>query len=167
MFTSLKLKQFALLVGLLAGAAAGATASDGLLPQQSAVVSQVSSQNPVSPEPRTGYLGVPLEQFAESRDRLIGESPSAVVARLFGAKEALVASGFERIEVSYPQPTRAVVILTKMGLADDSVGGMRYRVELEAQPTETASQWQVTWVGQQFKCQPGRGHQAWTGELCS
>ena len=191
MFTSLKLKHVVLWLGLFAGVTAGATACYGLLPAptesvsqspstvpsttvattpatptSSSVSEQVVSQSLSAPNSRSGYRPVELDLAAPSRDRLVGEAPSAVVAQLFGSREALSRSGSEEIQVRYIESRQAVVMLTKVGLADDSVGGMRYRVELEVNATETSPQWQVVWVGQQFKCQPGRGQQAWAGDLC-
>lgn len=192
MFTSLKLKHFVLWMGLLAGVTAGATACYGLLPDPTESVSQSPSAvpsttvvtTPAPPTPssaseqvvtqslsvptsRSGYRPVELDLAAPSRDRLVGEAPSAVVAQLFGSREALSRSGSEEIQVRYLESGQAVVMLTKVGLADDSVVGMRYRVELKANATETTPQWQVVWIGQQFKCQPGRGQQAWASELCN
>lgn len=173
MFTSLKLQHFALGLGLLTGVAAGAIAGNGLPPAQADSITQPSSSAPQQvsqslslPSSRIGYRPIELDRVAENRDRLVGEVPSAVVAQLFGSREALSASGSEQIQVRYPQPGQAVVVLTKVGLADDSVGGLRYRVELTTRDSEATPQWQVMWVGQQFKCQPGRGSQVWTRELC-
>jgi hypothetical protein len=55
-----------------------------------------------------------------------------------------------------------VVEHTIIGLADDSVRSIRTRIELQWQQ----SSWDIIWVGSQFQCRSGRGHQDWSGELC-
>ncbi len=69
----------------------------------------------------------------------------------------------EALAIAYPTPGTAVVTVEIVGLADDSVAASRYRVELQW----VESDWQVTWVGTQTRCHEGRGHQDWSGELCS
>ncbi len=29
------------------------------------------------------------------------------------------------------------------------------------------NKWEIVWVGEQYKCQPNRGHQDWSGSVCS
>ncbi|MEM9149897.1 MAG: hypothetical protein AAGB19_05530 [Cyanobacteria bacterium P01_F01_bin.3] len=60
-------------------------------------------------------------------------------------------------------PTEAMVTITEGGLLDDSVAGFRYRFDIVNQN----GQWTITRAGRQFRCQPGRGHQDWSIELCS
>ncbi len=61
----------------------------------------------------------------------------------------------------------AVVNLTQLGLPDDSVKGVRYRLEFVAENTTYPPVWQLIWVGAQYICQEGRGSQTWTKEICS
>ncbi|NJM66841.1 MAG: hypothetical protein HC851_14840 [Acaryochloris sp. RU_4_1] len=68
----------------------------------------------------------------------------------------------------------AVVILTRVDFADDSVRGVKYRLEFS--PTYVSEQttgsvpgdqsWQLVWIGRQQICQQGRGSQTWSKELC-
>ena len=71
------------------------------------------------------------------------------------------------VEVFYgpgvESPTEAMVTITEGGLLDDSVAGFRYRFDIVNQN----GQWTITRAGRQFRCQPGRGHQDWSIELCS
>ena len=71
------------------------------------------------------------------------------------------------VEVLYgpgvESPTEAMVTITEGGLLDDSVAGFRYRFDIVNQN----GQWTITRAGRQFRCQPGRGHQDWSIELCS
>ncbi|MGF1519448.1 MAG: hypothetical protein ACFCVB_16830 [Nodosilinea sp.] len=56
----------------------------------------------------------------------------------------------------------ALVLLTQTGLADDSVNGMRYRLEF----VPDGDQWQLDWAGRQVRCQAGRGSEDWSTDLC-
>ncbi|NJR58731.1 MAG: hypothetical protein HC769_07670 [Cyanobacteria bacterium CRU_2_1] len=77
--------------------------------------------------------------------------------------------GSEQIRLNYPAPGKAVVTVVIRGLQDDSVNATRTRYEFQPAPssTDTNRLWQITQVTQQNKCQPGRGPQDWSGELCN
>ncbi|MEM9949143.1 MAG: hypothetical protein AAF810_24175 [Cyanobacteria bacterium P01_D01_bin.36] len=70
--------------------------------------------------------------------------------------EALYGPGVEA-------PSQAMITITEGGLLDDSVAGFRYRFDINNQ----AGQWVIARAGRQFRCQPGRGQQDWSAELCS
>ncbi|WP_088893080.1 hypothetical protein [Leptolyngbya ohadii] len=76
--------------------------------------------------------------------------------------------GSEQIRVTYPAQDKAIVTVTQSGLPDDSVKAIRTRYELA--PAEGSAngttQWKVTQVTQQNRCQAGRGSEGWTGDLC-
>jgi hypothetical protein len=59
-------------------------------------------------------------------------------------------------------PDMAMVTITVSDLLDDSVTAQRYRFDLRRQNNT----WEITRAGIQTRCQPGRGHQTWAGELC-
>jgi hypothetical protein len=59
-------------------------------------------------------------------------------------------------------PDQVMVTVTAGGLLDDSLGGIRYRFDMELQN----GQWEIQRAGQQFRCQPGRGHQDWSDDTC-
>ncbi len=90
-------------------------------------------------------------------------SPKALALQLFGNDQDREGRKSEEISIEYLTSDTAVIVETLVGLADDSVGGIRYRIELELRQNK----WQIVWVGQQTKCQPDRGHQDWSVELCS
>ena len=73
--------------------------------------------------------------------------------------------GSEQFRLSYVTPDKALVVVTKTGLADDSVAASRTRYEFAAAGTG-AAKWQLTQVSEQNKCKPDRGSRDWTGELC-
>jgi len=56
-----------------------------------------------------------------------------------------------------------VVTVTKEGLADDSVGALRYVLEFERQ---ASGSWRLRSAAWAQRCQGGRGHQDFTPELC-
>lgn len=75
--------------------------------------------------------------------------------------------GSEQIKVIYPAPDRAVVVSVVRGLPDDSVRALRTRYEFTSDDAAGAEQkWNLEQVTQQNKCQPGKGSEDWTGDLC-
>lgn len=73
--------------------------------------------------------------------------------------------GSEQFKLNFVAPGKALVVVTRAGLADDSVAATRTRYEFTASGTG-AAKWQLTQVSEQNKCQPERGSRDWTGELC-
>jgi len=69
----------------------------------------------------------------------------------------------EQVELLSETATQQVVLFTQIGLPDDSVRSQRHRLEFEPQ----GSDWELTWVGQQVQCWPGRGHEDWGTDPCS
>jgi hypothetical protein len=127
---------------------------------------QVSQSIPVSAEAeREKYKTIPLTNIKDGKS-LKGSDPQAIALAAFGDIES--EGGSRDVRVEYPQPDRAVVIITQTGVADDSVGGIKYRVEFA--PTSPSAQkpqeWTIAWVGSQVKCHVGRGHQDWSTEIC-
>ncbi|NJO77998.1 MAG: hypothetical protein HC827_05380 [Cyanobacteria bacterium RM1_2_2] len=95
-----------------------------------------------------------------------GSDPLAIV---FAARQpSSDLTGTELMKVAYPTPEKAVVTITKTGLLDDSVAATRTRYDFKPVEgsAEAAQQWQLVQVTEQNKCQPNRGSQDWTGDLC-
>lgn len=114
---------------------------------------------------RESYKPIALTQLTKN-EALIGEEPKAIALAAFGDVDS--EGGSRDVKVEYPQPDRAVVIITQTGVADDSVRAIRYRAELvPTSKSQTGKQWKIVWAGSQFTCQPGRGHQDWSMKLCS
>lgn len=90
-----------------------------------------------------------------------GNSPEELALTAFGTKEVegLVK---ENVEVDIRNREQTIVIITQTNLSDDSVNSIRYRIDFKYEDF----QWQMEWAGQQFVCQPGRGNQNWSKELC-
>jgi len=134
---------------------------------------QILSQNNSSAETtvsrvqvkREDYKPIGLSEIADA-NALRGNDPKAIALSAFGKTE--LEGGSRDVTVDYPQPNLAVVIITQMGLADDSVRGIRYRAELmpTTKSSQAGNQWEIVWAGSQVTCQPGRGHQDWSTKLC-
>lgn len=113
---------------------------------------------------RENYKAISLTKIADAK-ALAGNDPKAVALSAFGNVES--EGGGRDVTVDYPQPNQAIVTITQTGVADDSVGAIRYRVELQPEKSaQTGKQWEIVWAGSQVKCRPGRGHQDWSTELC-
>jgi hypothetical protein len=113
---------------------------------------------------RQQYRSLDLMQISE-RAKLSGSDPKAIALAIFGTQEKDEGNYQETIGVDQHDPNRPVVILTKMNLSDDSVRGIRYRLEFQPNLTSEA-RWQVVWAGQQQVCWQDRGSQTWTTESC-
>lgn len=104
---------------------------------------------------RMSYRAIPLGNISSP---LTGSDPKAVAQQAFNNSEAKS----KQVAIAYPARGKAVVTITQLGLEDDSVGSIRYRVEL----TRSGRQWRIVWAGFQVKCQSGRGHQNWSPQNC-
>jgi len=108
---------------------------------------------------RSAYSEVPLPPEADR----YGTNPEQIALQAFGAAEPAEGNFSQEVELLEETPDGAVVILTQSGLLDDSVEGMRYRLEFES----GENQWELVWAGRQVRCWPDRGSQEWSTELCS
>lgn len=114
---------------------------------------------------REDYKSIPLAEIGDG-EVLVGNDPKAIALQTFRNNEP--ETGATEAKVDYPQPSLAVVIVTQIGLADDSVRGIRYRAEFVPNTASASSgkQWKLVWAGSQVICQSGRGHQDWSTQLC-
>ncbi|MEB3355435.1 MAG: hypothetical protein VKK04_01720 [Synechococcales bacterium] len=94
---------------------------------------------------------------------LTGNDPEAIALKIFGASEPTEGPYQEEIRVDDSNPEQPVVILTQMGLADDSVKGIKYRLDFEP---ATQQEWRLTWAGQQYVCYRGSVGEEWQPDLC-
>lgn len=115
-------------------------------------------------EKRENYKAISLEQIADAKT-LIGDDPKAIALSAFGDTQS--EGGSRDVAVDYPQPNQSIVTITQTGVADDSVGAIKYRAEfVPTQSSQVGKQWKMIWAGSQVKCHQGRGHQDWSTELC-
>ena len=129
-------------------------------------VDRNDSQDPV----RNNYHPLVLNQVwgdsSLKQIEPIGTDPQQIALSALGLREK-VENETEVVEATYPTENKAVVTITQTNLADDSVLGIRYRVEFAPYASMSENQkWRVIWAGKQYKCQSNRGHQDWSTELC-
>ncbi len=105
---------------------------------------------------RASYKEIPLNDVSP----LTGSDPKTLALKAFTPSQD--ASQSAQVEVTKPAGNTVAVIITQLGLYDDSVAGIKYWVELN----KTDRQWRIVWAGYQVKCQPARGHQDWSIENC-
>lgn len=88
--------------------------------------------------------------------------PLIVLNSNFGKQERL-----PKIEIDRSKPTQIVAWATYLGLEDDSVKDIRYRIEMiPSDSLCTCQRWKISWIGRQYRCQAGRGAQDWSAQLC-
>ena len=122
------------------------------------VVAFLASLRPLDPADDAILLG-PVH-FAEAipADEP-ARTPESAVRAVIGSPEA----GGEAVETLRRRDRFAVVLVTRRGLADDSVRDERTRYVV----ARGGDGWQVVSAGAQRRCQAGRGAQTWSPELCA
>lgn len=152
------------------------------------VNSDTSIENPSSPTPsavedsqensstadattakkeRENYNSVDLSKLPQ-RLSLKGSDPKYMATAIFPPPEEEPQEGnFKRdVTVDMIEPSFTTVIITETGLLDDSVNGIRHRLDFESSGADSKF-WKMVWAGKQFKCYSGRGSQNWSKKLCS
>jgi peptidoglycan hydrolase-like protein with peptidoglycan-binding domain len=112
-------------------------------------------------DPRSNFRAINVQEFISS-NRIKVSTPKAVAVQLFSKQEDEEGRNSEDIIVTYPTGETAEIVHSIVGLADDSVRGIRQRIELKRKQNK----WEIVWVGEQYKCQPNRGSQDWSSSLC-
>jgi hypothetical protein len=110
---------------------------------------------------RSNYQAINAKLFLADR-KITVSNPKDIAAKLFSSDRESEGRKSDQISVEYPTRETAVIVQTVVGLADDSVAGMRHRIELRLRQNK----WEIVWMGRQSKCQPNRGHQDWGSGLC-
>ncbi len=88
-----------------------------------------------------------------------GPTPEAAARSAAGPDEE---NGRTTVEVLNRRERYAVVLVTRTGLADDSVRDERLRVTT----VHERRAWTVVDAVRQVRCQPGRGHTDWSADAC-
>ncbi|MDC0834805.1 hypothetical protein AY599_26540 [Leptolyngbya valderiana BDU 20041] len=129
------------------------------------IVSQTASSAIAIPRSilRSQYRDVEVSTFTQRYDIVAGNLHD-IAAQLLETGDSLEGRQRETLEIEYPSGDRdyAVIEYTQIGLADDSVGSIHHRLELQSSP----SGWIVEWVGARYQCARGDNPNAWTNELC-
>jgi hypothetical protein len=113
------------------------------------------------PAARSNYESINVKQFLGDRQIAVS-NPKDIAAKLFSSDRESEGRKSDQISVEYPTRETAVIVQTVVGLADDSVAGMRHRIELRLRQNK----WEIVWIGRQSRCQPNRGHQNWAARRC-
>jgi hypothetical protein len=152
---SAKLKFFLIVIlGIFATAGAGVyiiqrqpsaliiETSDGQTQQVGAIH---QSQEVAAFSERSDYQTIPLEKLNSS---LQGSDPATLALNAF---EDIGVGGTRKVEVAYPQRNQAFVTITQIKRGDDSVGTVRYRVEMttfgRSLFISSPPVWQIVWAG--------------------
>jgi hypothetical protein len=106
---------------------------------------------------REAFQAIPLPD-----GNAFGADPQALAQSLYGSAAPVEGNYSEEILTLSDSGSAQVLLFTQLGLADDSLRGMRYRLEL----LRHGGQWQLTWAGRQVSCWPGRGHEDWSTAPC-
>ena len=126
------------------------------------IYTQLHSAASAQSNPRSGFQVIKVQEFISS-NKIKVTMPKAVAVQLFSNLEEQEGRKSEDISVAYPTRNTSTIVHTIVGVADDSVGGIRNRIELR----RSQNKWEIVWVGRQYKCQPNRGHQNCSSSLCS
>lgn len=115
---------------------------------------------------RDQYDLILAENIPDTPDQ-INVTPEEAARRAFGLQRFdTPGAAEEEVDVNFIEPEKAIVTLTQTRLPDDSIGDRRYRVEVVPEDIPAGRSWEIVWAGTQHRCQPGRGPQEWTTELC-
>jgi hypothetical protein len=123
---------------------------------------------PPVPQPEDGTGSIPVEEFNEFVD---SSRPTFATSALRTAIEFTNAGEGQATKTSVVasegaegNSDNASVTITREGLADDSVRAVRYLVVLDRNGDGT---WRVRSAKRLQRCHEGRGHQAFSPELCT
>lgn len=157
----------AAMLSVMVGCTTSTPSNNQAASEQSATEEQTASQ----PESDQSSDQAASESKNPSRvvENVTLEPGTDPMTMVFSARQPLEEpTGSEQIKLNYPSPDKAVVVVTKTGLSDDSIAATRTRYEFVPvdASTEGAKQWQLAQVTEQNKCQANRGSQDWTGDLC-
>ncbi len=112
--------------------------------QQVAAIHQ--SQVVVAYPERSNYKTIPLEKIDSS---LQGSDPATLALNAFDNIGSV--GGTRKVEVVYPQRNQSFVTITQIKGGDDSVGRVKYRVEMttfgRSLFISSPPVWQIVWAG--------------------
>jgi hypothetical protein len=110
------------------------------------------SQEIVADPERAEYENIPL---ASINSPLQGSDPAKLAVNFL--EDFTLNKGKGQVEVAYPQPNQAVVIVTQKVLDKGVSTEKKYRLEMSTFGRSLLSSsppiWQIVWVGSQIQCQ--------------
>ncbi|MEH2291713.1 hypothetical protein [Nostoc sp.] len=172
---SAKLKFFLIVIlGIFATAGAGVYIIQG---QPSALIIETSdgqtqqvtamhqSQEVVAYSERSDYKTIPLEKINSS---LQGGDPATLALNAFD--DIASVAGTRKVEVVYPQRNQAFVTITEINRGNDSLGTVKYRVEMttfgRSLFISSPPVWQIIWAGSQVECWAGSRSKLKLNHIC-
>jgi len=131
--------------------------------QQVAAIHQ--SQEVVGYLERSYYKTIPIEKINSS---LQGSDPATLALNAFD--DIASVGGTRKVEVAYPQRNQSFVTITQIKRGDDSVGTVKYRVEMttfgRSLFISSPPVWQIVWAGSQRECWAGSRSQTKLNHIC-
>jgi hypothetical protein len=114
--------------------------------QAQSISAVIPTQNVVVDSERARYKTIPLENI---KSTLLGSDPATLAVDAFDP----VGGNYKRkVEVIYPQPNQALVIITQANQAKKLNYPVRYRVELSSFGrtlfVNEPPMWQIVWAGE-------------------
>jgi hypothetical protein len=114
--------------------------------QAQSVSAVIPTQNIVVDSERAKYKTIPLENI---KSTLQGTDPATLAVDAF---DSVGVSYKRKVEVIYPQPNQALVIITQTNQAKNLNVPVRYRVELSSFGrtlfVSEPPMWQIVWAGE-------------------
>lgn len=133
--------------------------------QQQIQAKHTSSQKLATTPSRSKYKSIPLTRF---RTVLRGSDPAALAINAFDTTQSKGSN--RKVEVIYPQPDRAMVIITQTNLASSKPKPVKYKVELTSFGRSlfvtSPPLWQIVWAGTYEQCLRGTTGTATTSATC-
>ena len=121
--------------------------------QQQNQAKQISSQERATTLSRSKYKSIPLTRF---RTVLRGSDPAALAINAFDTTQSKGSKSNRKVEVIYPQPNQAMVIITQTNLASPKPKPLKYKVELTSFGRSlfvtSPPLWQIVWAGSYEQC---------------
>ncbi|MEB3220292.1 MAG: hypothetical protein VKN72_29215 [Nostocales cyanobacterium 94392] len=122
--------------------------------QQQIRAKQISTQKIVTNPYRAKYKSIPLTRL---KSVLKGTDPATLAVNAFDPNYSKQLT--RKVEVSYPQPDRAMVTITQTNLASSKPKPIKYRVELTSFGrslfVSSPQLWQIVWAGSYEQCLAG------------
>ncbi|MEH2287547.1 hypothetical protein [Nostoc sp.] len=113
---------------------------------------------------RSDYQTIPLEKLDSS---LQGSNPTTLALNAF---EDIAVGGTRKIDVVYPQPNQALVTITQIKRGNNSVGTVKYRVEMttfgRSLFISSPPVWEIVWAGSQAECWAGSRSHTKLNHIC-
>ena len=148
------MRLLATVLATLALAAAGCGDDDG---------GDASWSGPPDPTADGSVAVEGFNSYLEDVDASWEGSPAMIAAELVRLDERTAARTTIAEQTSAEGAGPATVVVTLDGLLDDSVRAERWTVAME----QSGDVYRVVSARRDLRCQPGRGHQAFTPERCA